>query len=88
MSTNNSMLNSPYCPANKSSKYAIEGFETSGCDSCIRESLEKEKIPRCFLCKFELAGPLVSDDDFSLATFARKFSEWRHKKDKKSESDC
>ena len=44
-----------------------------------KESLEQEKVPRCFLCKFELAGPLVADDDFSLATFARKFSEWRRK---------
>jgi hypothetical protein len=79
MSTNNSMFNSPYCPANKDSKYAMPGFEPAGCDSCIKESLEQEKVPRCFLCKFELAGPLVADDDFSLATFVRKFSEWRRK---------
>jgi len=84
MSTNQSMFNSPYCPANKDSKYAMPGFEPSGCDSCIKESLEKEEVPKCFLCKFELAGPLVGDteNDFSLSTFARKFSKWRHK-DKK-----
>jgi len=65
------MTGSPYCPANQESKFAMPGYEPTGCDSCIEEGLKQNEIPKCFFCKIEKEGPLKSKD-FSFESFSRK----------------
>ncbi len=65
------MTGSPYCPANIDSKFALPGFQSNGCDSCVEESLQKDELPKCFFCKIEEEGPL-DEQDFSFMNFAKK----------------
>ncbi|MEL7659128.1 MAG: DUF6485 family protein [Bacillota bacterium] len=72
------MTGSPYCPANQESKFAMPGYETNGCDSCVESSLNNNEIPKCFFCKVEEEGPLKSKD-FSFNSFAEKIMEMKQK---------
>ena len=56
------MTSSPFCPANQESKFAVPGYEATGCDSCVEESLKNDEIPKCFFCKLEEEGPLDGND--------------------------
>ena len=68
------MSGSPYCPANQESKFAMPGYETDGCDSCVEASLNSNEIPKCFFCKMEEEGPLKTND-YSFQNFANKVME-------------
>ena len=72
------MTSSPYCPANQESKFAMPGYESNGCDSCVENSINSNEIPKCFFCKVEEEGPLKTKD-FSFSSFAEKISEMKHK---------
>ena len=72
------MTGSPYCPANQESKFAMPGYEPTGCDTCIEEGLKQNEIPKCFFCKVEDEGPLKSKD-FSFEGFARKIMDLKEK---------
>jgi hypothetical protein len=68
------MTGSPYCPGNQESKFAMPGYEPTGCDSCIEQGLKENEIPKCFFCKVEEDAPLKTDD-FSFKSFANKVME-------------
>lgn len=72
------MTNSPFCPANQSSKFAVPGYDSKGCDSCVEERLDKNEIPPCFFNKLDVDGSDKSVDiiDFSMESFAKKVIEW------------
>ncbi len=72
------MTGSPYCPANQDSKFAIPGYQATGCDACVETSLKNDEIPKCFFCKLEEEGPL-STKDFSFGSFAKKVMDWKQK---------
>lgn len=72
------MTGSPYCPANQESKFAMPGYESDGCDSCVEASLKSDEIPKCFFCKMEEKGPL-DHSDFSFGNFAKKVMDWKQK---------
>ena len=72
------MTSSPFCPANQSSKFAVPGYESKGCDSCVEERLSKDEIPPCFFNKMEEAYPLEVED-YSVDTFVKKAAALRNK---------
>ena len=72
------MTGSPYCPANQESKFAMPGYESTGCDSCVEEGLKKDEIPKCFFCKIEEEGPLGTSD-LSFKNFAQKIMDLKEK---------
>jgi hypothetical protein len=72
------MSGSPYCPANQESKFAMPGYEPTGCDSCIEQGIKNHEIPKCFFCKLEEEGPLKSSN-FTFESFAEKVMELKKK---------
>jgi hypothetical protein len=72
------MTGSPFCPANQESKFAMPGYEPTGCDSCIEQGLKDNQIPKCFFCKMEEDAPLKSKD-FSFEGFAQKVMELKER---------
>ena len=72
------MTGSPFCPANQESKFAMPGYEPTGCDSCIDEGLKNNEIPKCFFCKLEEDGPLKTKD-YSFHSFAEKIMEMKQR---------
>ena len=78
MPVSDCMTNSPFCPANQNSKFAMPGYDSKGCGSCVEESLKNDEIPRCFFNKMEEKAPLDMVD-YSMDAFAKKVMEWRKK---------
>lgn len=72
------MTGSPFCPANKESKFALPDFRSGGCDSCVEEGLRKDELPKCFFCKIEEEAPL-GENDFSFVNFAKKVTSLKQK---------
>lgn len=72
------MSDSPYCPANQSSEFAIPDFKSKGCDACVDESLKNNEVPKCFFNKIEGKRPLDLID-YSVEAFAKKVMDLKKK---------
>ena len=72
------MTSSPFCPGNQESKFALPGYETKGCDSCVEESLKNNEIPKCFFCKLDEENPLDTKE-FTFESFAKKVMELKQR---------
>lgn len=65
---------SPFCPINKYEEFQDPVLKAPNCDSCVKEGLEHDELPRCFFHKVDTEKH-HERSDFSIHAFAEKVME-------------